>query len=50
MTTKEPTKQQLALAEFADSCEESGVLTSLYYRLYERIVDARAAIAKAKEQ
>lgn len=41
-----PTDQQIALAKFADEAEASGLKTSAYYRLWDHIVAARAAIAK----
>lgn len=49
----EPTKSQLALAQFADECEETGVKPAHYWRLTPQILEARAAIAsyqKAKGQ
>lgn len=37
--------QAKSLISFADSVEDSGVKTSLYYRLYPQIIEARALVA-----
>lgn len=45
-----PTPEQLKLIEFADAVEKEGLKTSLYYRLYPQILEARLAVAKAKKE
>ena len=42
----DPTKQQIALAKFADDCEAAGFKPSHYWRLMPAIQEARAAIDK----
>lgn len=42
-----PTEHQIKLAAWADAVERDGPKTSVYYRLWPQIIEARAAIAKA---
>lgn len=50
MKAEAATDEQIKLAAFGDAVEASGDFTSIYYRLLPQIVNARAAIAKAKAQ
>lgn len=50
MEIQQPTKLQRTLVAYADEAEAQGQQTSLYYRLYPQIIEARAAIAKEQKQ
>src|SRR5215831_19221020 len=47
---KPPTEEQIRLVAWADVVERDGPLTSLYYRLYPQIIEARDAIDWEKKQ